>query len=340
MHSTRDQPMTLCNALAICALASSAGITGIPQAALASATVANHASVEAMSAPLVGAHRGGFFHGQGSLTRIKQTIANGHADVIEIDLQATSDGKVLVYHDPLLQSRTDCTGAIGELAYAQVASCRLKDSGEPIPSFSDVIQAAGGHVILDAEFKTAATIAPGIEMARQWNALDHIYFQLGGNRQRYEAVRALSTDSTLQFKATSDDELQWALTLDDPHLRIIEMDRDFISPERVKTVHAHSKLVSYNTWRRQYSEERFAASCTWAYTNGVDIAVTNNPDSCASQRHASPDSTLHRWVYAAIGRPHVRQLSRDIVGMSRSTTESAGTFVAGFMPKLRMANHH
>ncbi|MDI1251841.1 glycerophosphodiester phosphodiesterase family protein [Thermomonas sp.] len=331
--------MPICTALAICALALSSqrGI-GLDDVAR-SAIEAGHASVAAMSPPLVAAHRGGFFHNQGGLTRIKQTIAAGHADVIEIDLQATSDGKVFVYHDPLLQSHTDCTGAIGDLTYAQVASCRLKDSGEPVPLFSDVIQAAGDHAILDAEFKTEATIAPGIDMARQWNAIDRIYFQLGGDRKRYQTVRALSMDSTLQFKALSDEDLDWALSLDDPQLRIIEMDRNFISKDRIKAAHDHAKLVSFDTWRRQYTEERFAASCRWAYTSGVDIAVTNNPDSCARQRHSKPYSAPHRWIYAAIGRPHVRQFARDISSMGQSAFQSAGNFVADTKEWIGMENH-
>ena len=331
--------MPICTAVAICALALSSELGVGLDDVVPSASKASHASVEMMSTPVVAAHRGGFFHRQGSLTRIKQTIAAGHADVIEIDLQATNDGKVLVYHDPLLQSHTDCTGAIGDLTYAQVAPCRLKDSGEPVPLFSDVIQAAGEHAIVDAEFKTEATIAPGIDMARQSNALDRIYFQLGGNRDRYAAVRALSMDSNLQFKALSDEDLDWALSLDDPHLRIIEMDRDFISKDRIKAAHDHAKLVSYNTWRRQYTEERFAASCRWAYTSGVDIAVTNNPDSCARQRHTKPYSAPHRWAYSAIGRPHVRQFARDISSMGRSATRYAGTFVYDFRPWPGIGHH-
>lgn len=330
--------MSICSALAICALAVSSQSGSSPGNAILPTIPAGQASVETMSAPLVAAHRGGFFQAQGSLARIRKTMAAGHADVIEIDLQATSDGKVLVYHDPLLQSHSDCTGVIADQAYAQVASCRLKDSGEPLPLFTDVLQAAGGDVILDVEFKTEATIAPGMEIAKQGNALDRIYFQLGGDRMRYAAVRALSADSTLQFKALSDDDLAWAFSLNDPHLRIIEMDRDFINPERIMAVHEHAKLVSCNTWRRQYTEERFSASCGWAFNSGVDIAVTNNPDSCARQRHSKPSSAAHRWAYAVLGRQHVRQFARNLGGMGRSATTSAYALLAGFGPWLGMAH--
>lgn len=328
----------VCGVLAACMLATSPGGMGGDTTALSNGVAAQAAtqtlpargSVEAMVAPLVAAHRGGFFGHQGDLGRIGRTLSHGNADIIETDLRSTRDGVIVVSHDPLLESRTTCAGAIADATYPEIASCRLRSSRRPLPLFSQLLEIARGHAIVDAEFKTDASIIPAIDIVMAAGAMDGVYFQIGDNQSRYQQVRACSKDANLQFKATSDDALQWALSLHDPHLRIIEMDRDFITPARIAQAHAQGKLVSENTWRYQYTEERFASSCTRAFTGGVDIAVTNNPGSCFDQRHSRPYSAAHRWVYSVVGRPHVRGLARRIVAEAQARVLSLQAFV----PKL------
>lgn len=323
--------MAFGGALALCGLLGAVGMGAAPESTTVSAEPAAtpiaspapapaiRGSVAAMAAPLVAAHRGGFFGPQGGLAGIGRTISDGDADIIEIDLRSTNDGRVVVYHDPLLQSKTTCKDAVADKSYRDIASCRLLHSGEPLPLFSQLLVAARGRAIVDAEFKTKATIAPAIEIVKSMDDMDGVYFQVGDRRDRYRLARALAADVNLQFKVTSDDDMAWALSRRDPYLRIIEMDRDFITPQRIGQAHAQGKLVSENTWRYQFTEERFGSSCTRAFTAAVDIAVTNNAASCSRQRRSHPYSAPHRWIYAVIGRPHVRQAARFIGSRARTT---------------------
>jgi glycerophosphoryl diester phosphodiesterase len=267
--------------------------------------------IGSLKGPLVAAHRGGFFGAQNTLAQFRSTMAVGDTDILEMDLQRTHDGVVVVYHDPDLQSKTDCAGTIGTLTDGYVGGCRLHN-GQLLSRFADVLQAVSGRTIIDAEFKTNAVIAPAIRLVTERHMESSVYFQLGDDRDKYIAARRVSSSVYLQFKAASDADIAWALALNDPRVRIIEMDRDFVSPNRIREVHAGGKLVSENSFRYQYTEERFSASCNQVFSQGIDIAVTNNPSSCKLQRHAPPDGFADRWIYGLLSRQHVRPAMRTI----------------------------
>lgn len=264
-----------------------------------------------LKGPLVAAHRGGFFGAPNTLRQFLDTMDAGAADILEMDLQSTRDGVVLVYHDPELQTRTDCSGSIAAQDDLQVGHCRLHN-GEPLPRFENVLRAARGEAIVDAEFKTEEVIAPAIRLVTDGHAESGVYFQVGNDRRKYAAARRESANVYLQYKADSDEDLAWALALDDPRLIIIEMDRDFVSPDRIREAHAGGKLVSENSFRYQYTEERFSASCDEVFSQGIDIAVTNNPASCSQQRHAQAFGFADRWVYGLLSREHLRPLMRAV----------------------------
>jgi len=60
------------------------------------------------------------------------------ADGIELDVQITVDGRLVVMHDPTLDRTTVCTGLVREKTLAELASCPL-DNGEPIRTLDEVL---------------------------------------------------------------------------------------------------------------------------------------------------------------------------------------------------------
>jgi|GEM_PF-2161574 len=232
---------------------------------------------------LVAAHRGGYFGAQNVLRQFRATMAAGASDILEMDLHATRDGVVLVYHDPTLDSKTQCHGSIEDRDYAALRHCRLPE-GDPLARFGDVLDAARGKVLVDAEFKTDAVIAPAVRMAMEKGALGYTYFQTQGDRHKYRLARAISPDVRLQFKTSDEADLDWALSLHDPALVVLEMSPEFATPGHIRRIHAAGKLVSVNSWRYQMLEERLDASCDSVFARSIDIAVTNNPGKCSAQR--------------------------------------------------------
>ncbi len=107
-----------------------------------------------MTIPEIVAHRGA------SRERPENTLAAFHravelgADAVELDVHVTSDGVVVVHHDPAVTG----LGAIQALTRGQLAAYRVQ--GEPIPTLDEVFDAVGERLRIYVELK-GATSAPG-----------------------------------------------------------------------------------------------------------------------------------------------------------------------------------
>lgn len=78
-------------------------------------------------------------------------IAGGYG--IELDLQLSSDGRAMVFHDYSLDRLTDETGAIGQRSAAELGQIKLKGGVDTIPTLTQVLQQVDGAVPLLIELK-------------------------------------------------------------------------------------------------------------------------------------------------------------------------------------------
>lgn len=102
------------------------------------------------------AHRG--YHRRGA-GRVENTLAAARAAMahdfaIECDLQVTSDGHAVVFHDDHLERLTDGRGPIRALSLAEVRRLTLRDAGEPIPTLAELLDTVAGRVPLVIEMKS------------------------------------------------------------------------------------------------------------------------------------------------------------------------------------------
>lgn len=111
------------------------------------------------------AHRGlhGACRGAGrienSRAAFEAAIRNGHG--IELDVQASADGFPFVFHDYDLDRLTDQTGPVANRTASELQRIRLKDSGETIPTLSEILQLIGSRVPLLIEVKAPTpNVAP------------------------------------------------------------------------------------------------------------------------------------------------------------------------------------
>ncbi|MBY6083086.1 glycerophosphodiester phosphodiesterase family protein [Ruegeria arenilitoris] len=88
---------------------------------------------------------------ENSRAAIRAAIAAGYG--IEIDLQLTSDGHAMVFHDYDLTRLTGRPGAIQQISRAEAADLPLLHGDEGIPSLEEVLQLVAGRVPLLIEFK-------------------------------------------------------------------------------------------------------------------------------------------------------------------------------------------
>jgi glycerophosphoryl diester phosphodiesterase len=72
---------------------------------------------------------------------------------IEIDLQLSSDGVPMVFHDDELDRLTDQTGPVTARTSADLGKIRLRDSTETIPTLAEILNLIDGRVPLLIELK-------------------------------------------------------------------------------------------------------------------------------------------------------------------------------------------
>ncbi len=72
---------------------------------------------------------------------------------IEMDLQITADGQVVVFHDYTIDRMCGVSGKIDQMTYAELRELKLGDTDEHIPLLSEVLEVMGGKQPLVIELK-------------------------------------------------------------------------------------------------------------------------------------------------------------------------------------------
>ena len=80
------------------------------------------------------------------------------ANGIELDVELTMDGEVVVMHDDTVDRTTDCTGCVSAMTLDEVRGCRLLDGAgvatdERPPTLVDVYAAISGDALINIELK-------------------------------------------------------------------------------------------------------------------------------------------------------------------------------------------
>ena len=85
-----------------------------------------------------GLHTAGTAAEENTLPAVAAAIDAGYA--IEIDVRATVDGIIVVFHDDTLDRMTNGQGSIKNLGFAQMQKYIVGASGAPAPSLPDVLE--------------------------------------------------------------------------------------------------------------------------------------------------------------------------------------------------------
>ena len=97
------------------------------------------------------------------------------AQAIELDVQRTRDGELVVIHDETVDRTTDGSGPVRELSLAEIRSLdagswfRPAFAGERVPTLSEVIRTVRGKACLNVEIKGGPNpgVAPDDDIAGQ-----------------------------------------------------------------------------------------------------------------------------------------------------------------------------
>lgn len=198
--------------------------------------------------PYITAHRG--FRDvfpQNTVAAIEGSSRLG-TDRIEIDVEATSDGEIVVFHDTALDTLTDTEGRVGETTSEIVLEAEVLESGETIPTLAETLDAVKPSVMMNIEFKDSGPLS--------WDAFAkrtlHIASQYPGeyyvssfDPNALRAVRDVDprVDVAPIFETNKSENLEVARELDaeavNPSIGVL--DRDL-----VETAHGENRNV--NVW--------------------------------------------------------------------------------------------
>jgi glycerophosphoryl diester phosphodiesterase len=105
---------------------------------------------------------------ENTIASFRRAVALG-AQAVELDVQRTRDGHLIVMHDETVDRTTDGIGRVAELDLAWIQRLDAGSwkgpefAGERVPTLDEVIDAIAAPTILFVELKGPAALAPGIE---------------------------------------------------------------------------------------------------------------------------------------------------------------------------------
>lgn len=114
------------------------------------------------------AHRGATGYAPENTIAAFDLAVEMKADYIEIDVQRSKDGELVLIHDTTVDRTTDGTGKVGDLTFEQLRSLDAGSwfgeqfAGEKIPTFDEILDRYHGKVGILVEMK-APELYPGIE---------------------------------------------------------------------------------------------------------------------------------------------------------------------------------
>jgi glycerophosphoryl diester phosphodiesterase len=124
------------------------------------------------SLPLIIGHRGASAAApENTLAAFGLALEQG-ADGVELDVQLSADGQLVVFHDEDVARMTSGQGKVGDLTLADLQQLRLAE-GQTIPTLDDVLEHFGRQLLYNIEVKDFGWRNRGTETAVADTILAH-----------------------------------------------------------------------------------------------------------------------------------------------------------------------
>ena len=113
---------------------------------------------------MVVAHRGSWWDdgkivlAENSISAIDRAVGIG-AEMVELDVQKTSDGAYVILHDKTLDRTTTCQGTVAETTLDAVRACHLviegtgEETAEVVPTLEEAFKAIDGRILMNVDIK-------------------------------------------------------------------------------------------------------------------------------------------------------------------------------------------
>ncbi len=232
---------------------------------------------------LLMAHRGGEGEWPSNTIYAFQQAMKLAADVLELDIQATKDGALVVRHDPFVESTTDGIKRL-DAGYTWTAddgrSFPFRERGITIPTLEEVLQAFPGvRLNIDIKPEDPAIVQPFVDLLVRYGRVDKVMVGSFHDRQLNLfrslcpiAATAAGVRETLALFLMNKVGLQVLYKARAQAFQIPEYQgrMRLVTPRFIRAAHAHRMQVHIWTVDDEGDMRRLIA---W----GVDGLITNYP---------------------------------------------------------------
>jgi glycerophosphoryl diester phosphodiesterase len=233
--------------------------------------------------PLNFAHQGASHEAPGNTLAAFLLAAELGADGIELDVQLTRDGEIVVIHDLTLEATTDGRGRVSSQTLAELRELDAGSwfdpafAGQEIPTLQEVVEAVGHQLLLNVELKTTRLGDDGladavVRLLEENHLLDRVVVS-SFNPLAIWRVRRLNPWISIGLLYAPDTPLllrrpwmrHWVRP-DALHPHYTSVDAGYVQWARKKGYRVHTWTVD----DRKEMERLIQA--------GADIIITNRPD--------------------------------------------------------------
>ena len=224
------------------------------------------------------AHRGdSSVYRENTLEAIKSAIDKG-AQVVEIDVHLSSDGEVVVIHDPTLERLWGCTKQVKNLTWLEISEIRT--DGYRIPSLREVLELfIGKSSILMIDMEITEPAVPSVKVVLE-SALPLSQVTWCGNIEAMKLVRGASYEARIWMPWDSLD-LPSKINIEELRPEFLNFNYSSVTKETVKHVHELGCKVSVWTIQDQ-------PIMRWAAAIGVDSITSDYLESLQSTLSEKP----------------------------------------------------
>ncbi|MGV6802046.1 MAG: glycerophosphodiester phosphodiesterase family protein [bacterium] len=243
---------------------------------------------------LVSAHRGGSFqfYPENSLQTM-QYVTDQIPALLEIDIAATKDNKLILMHDDTLARTTTGTGMVDDRLSSDIAALHLVDAYNHItdysvPYFEDVLRWADGKTILQLDIKKSVRYKDLVSIVKKHRATNRILY-IAYSVGQARAIHRLHPEAMISVTVTSPNDLKDIAEADIPDNRIFAWTGNTqINPSLYSALNAENIEVIFGTLGGKDSIDKNIARTNnnslysdYAAT-GIDIIATDRPLVAAS----------------------------------------------------------
>jgi glycerophosphoryl diester phosphodiesterase len=147
--------------------------------------------------PLAIAHRGDWRDAPENTLAAFAAAARAGADMVEIDIRLTADGRVAVAHDPTLERVWGDPRPVAELTFAEVRAV----TSDGLPELSDVLVAIDAPLMVD--FTLEDVVEPALAAIEAAAALDRVLFS-GDNVAGHRSIRERAPSARIALTWTDE----------------------------------------------------------------------------------------------------------------------------------------